>query len=99
MTLTVDAAGAAFDSSTTTVSVKRLAAVLKHLFVTGSHYKFNSFIIPLPRIGGYPFIAPLVIPEYICFWHKINTIKAGIIEIITPAQIKLYLLPKGPVKV
>ena len=28
MTLTVDAAGAAFNSSTTTVSVKRLAAVL-----------------------------------------------------------------------
>ena len=48
MTLTVDAAGAAFYSSTTTVSVKRLAAVLKPLFVTGSHYKFNSFIIPLP---------------------------------------------------
>ena len=48
MTLTVDAAGAAFYSSTTTVSVKRLAAVLKPLFVTGSHYKFNFFIIPLP---------------------------------------------------
>ena len=40
MTLTVDAAGAAFYSSTTTVSVKRLAAVLKTLFVTGSHYKY-----------------------------------------------------------
>ena len=31
MTLTVDAAVAAFDSSTTTVSVKRLAAVLTSL--------------------------------------------------------------------
>ena len=31
MTLTVDAAGAAFDSSTTTVSVKRLAALLTTL--------------------------------------------------------------------
>jgi hypothetical protein len=28
-----------------------------------------------------------------------NTIKAGINEIITPAQIRLYLLPRGPVKV
>ncbi|MBR6340353.1 MAG: hypothetical protein IKR64_00485, partial [Treponema sp.] len=44
MTLTVDAAGAAFYSSTTTVSVKRLAAVLKPLFVTGSHYKFSFFL-------------------------------------------------------
>ena len=41
MTLTVDAARAAFDSSTTTVSVKRLAALLNPLFVTGSLYKFN----------------------------------------------------------
>ena len=31
MTLTVDAAGAAFNSSTTTVSVKRLAALLPTL--------------------------------------------------------------------
>ena len=31
MTLTVDAARAAFDSSTTTVSVKRLAALLTSL--------------------------------------------------------------------
>ena len=33
MTLTVDAAGAAFYSSTTTVSVKRLAAVLQRRFL------------------------------------------------------------------
>ena len=44
MTLTVDAAGAAFDSSTTTVSVKRLAALLKPLFVTGSIINLICFL-------------------------------------------------------
>ncbi len=46
-----------------------------------------------------PLTAPEVKPLYICLWHVINTINAGSRDIITPAQIKLYLLPNGPTKV
>ena len=56
MTLTVDAAGAAFYSSTTTVSVKRLAAVLKPLFVTGSHYKMCIFYNALATLVSCIFV-------------------------------------------
>ena len=68
MTLTVDAAGAAFDSSTTTVSVKRLAALLKPLFVTGSHYKFNLFIMPLPINFINAAVNFLYIPLILCYY-------------------------------
>ena len=47
----------------------------------------------------HPLTAPDVRPEYICFWQVMNTIRAGNNDIITPAQIRLYLLPRGPTKV